>query len=422
MKQKQTIVSCLIVAMALGTAWAVRGKFGHEQGAAWAGAIGSIALILVAKRKDWYDKVFKVALAAAFGWGLGGMISYGLVVGYGRGTDFINVYYGLAMLFVIGGLYGFLGGGLMGLVLVDSKEFKVKWHTLIVEMIAGSLIIYALLINQLGWLMTPPRSELWAACFGAAIALAWYILRHKQRAVIKVAVWASLGAGFGFAFGNFLQVLGTNSDLPFNFWNIMEYSIGFFGGLGMAYGTLTSAWPLVEGEKNKASNLVPMLLLLVFIPFVLWQQSFINKTLDFLIELGGNENTILSFRVLSFVTIAAVAAFMFLRFYNASYTYQSVRTIFFFYIGSYTFLSFLATGILKHPIEQYLYLVNIAAIVFLLPSVNNTFAVQQEQPKKWLAGFGIAMVILAALAMIAINSHEELKGSHVRFDWHSGVE
>jgi hypothetical protein len=47
--------------------------------------------------------------------------------------------------------------------------------------------------------------------------------------------------------------------------------------------------------------------------------------------------------------------------------------------------------------------------------VNNTFAVQQEQPKKWLAGFGIAMVILAALAMIAINSHEELKGSHVRF-------
>ena len=47
MKQKQTIVSCLIVAMALGTAWAVRGKFGHEQGAAWAGAIGSIALILV---------------------------------------------------------------------------------------------------------------------------------------------------------------------------------------------------------------------------------------------------------------------------------------------------------------------------------------------------------------------------------------
>ena len=82
----------MIVAMALGTAWAVRGKFGHEQGAAWAGGIGSLALILVARRKDWYDKVFKVALAAAFGWGLGGMISYGVVVGYGRASDFVNAW------------------------------------------------------------------------------------------------------------------------------------------------------------------------------------------------------------------------------------------------------------------------------------------------------------------------------------------
>jgi hypothetical protein len=415
MKQKQTIVSCLIVAMALGTAWAVRGKFGHEQGAAWAGAVGSLALILVAKRKDWYDKVFKVALAAAFGWGLGGMISYGVVVGYGRADDFINAYYGLAMLFVIGSLYGFLGGGLMGLVLVDSKEFKVKWHTLLAEMLAGALLIYAFLINQLEWLMTPPRSELWAACLGASIALAWYILRNKQQAVMKVAVWSALGAGFGFAFGNFLQVLGTHSGLPFNFWNIMEYSIGFFGGLGMAYGTLTSAWPLVDSEKKKVSNLVPMLLLLVFIPFVLWQQSFTTEKLDFLIDIGGNANTKMSFQIMSLLTIIAMAVFLFLRFYKEVYSYQSVRTIFFVYLGSYTFLSFLLTGILKHPIEQYLYLVNIAAMVLLLPSVNNTFAVQQQQPRKWLAGFGIAMVILAVLAMIAINSHEALKGSHVRF-------
>ena len=104
----------LIVAMSLGTAWAVRGKFGHEQGAAWAGAIGAMSVVLVAKRADWYNKVFKVALAAAIGWGIGGMISYGVVVGYGRGSDFVNVYYGLLMLFVIGALYGFLGGGLFG--------------------------------------------------------------------------------------------------------------------------------------------------------------------------------------------------------------------------------------------------------------------------------------------------------------------
>ncbi len=99
MKNRQTIISSLIVAMTLGTAWAVRGKFGHEQGAAWAGAIGGLAVILVAKRSDWFNKVFKIALAAAFGWGAGGMISYGAVVGYGRSTDFINAWYGLSNAF-----------------------------------------------------------------------------------------------------------------------------------------------------------------------------------------------------------------------------------------------------------------------------------------------------------------------------------
>ena len=172
--------------MAFGTAWAIRGKFGHEQGAAWAGAIGAISVVLVAKRADWYNKVFKIALAAAVGWGLSGMISYGVVVGYGRGTDFINVYYGLMMLFVIGVLYGFLGGGLFALALADSKEFKViLGFPHIAEMVAFALLTYGFLINQLEWLMTPPRSELWAACLGASIALAWYILRHKQQTCIK---------------------------------------------------------------------------------------------------------------------------------------------------------------------------------------------------------------------------------------------
>lgn len=415
MKQKHTILSCLIVAMALGTAWAVRGKFGHEQGAAWAGAIGSIALILVARRNDWYEKIYKVALAAAFGWGMGGMISYGVVVGYGRASDFVNAYYGLVMLFVIGALYGFVGGGLMGLTLTESKDFKIKWHALITEMLAGGLLAYAFLINQLEWLMTPPRSELWAACFGAALALAWYILRNDQRSVMKVAVCSALGAGFGFAFGNFLQVVGSGSGLPFNLWNVMEYSIGFFGGLGMAYGTLTSSWPVVDAQKKKASNLVPMLLLFVFVPFVLWQNSFVSEKLDFLLELGGSGDTILSFQWISLLTIVIMAIIVFSRYYRDSYDYNSARTIFLVYLVAYTFLSFLLTGIFTHPIEQYLYLVNIAAILFLLPSLNDTFDVQQPQPKAWLTGFGVVLVVLAALALIAINSHEVLKGSQVRF-------
>ena len=150
MKNKGQWLSILIVAMSLATAWAIRGQFGHEQGAAWAGAIGGLALILVSNRKDWYNKMVLVALASAIGWGAGGMISYGVVVGYGRADNFINAFYGLSMLFVIGALFGLLGGGLVGLVLDSTKNNRVKWGSLMAEMVAGGLLGYFLL-SRTNW-------------------------------------------------------------------------------------------------------------------------------------------------------------------------------------------------------------------------------------------------------------------------------
>jgi hypothetical protein len=318
MKTNLISVNCLIAALSLGTAWAVRGKFGHEQGAAWAGAVGALAILLLAKRSDWYSKVFNISLATAFGWGVGGIISYGRVVGFGRGTDFVNVYYGLLMLFVIGGLYGFIGGGFFGLALSDSDKYKVKWHSLIIEMTVWALITYGLLINQLEWLMTPPRSELWAACLGMAIALGWYMVRNKQESALRVAIFACLGSGFGFAFGNFLQVLGSVSGIKFNFWNVMEYSIGFFGGLGMAYGTFTSHWPVSEATHKKSENLIPILILMLFIPFVVWQQSFDLEKLQEIFNAIAEENTsipVLFIQLTAIVSIILTAVFIFYTYY-----------------------------------------------------------------------------------------------------------
>ncbi len=415
-KNKQTFISALLVAMALGTAWAIRGKFGHEQGAAWAGAVGAISVIMVAKRTDWYNKVFKIALAAAFGWGLSGMISYGQIVGYGRASDFLNAYYGLLMLFVIGVLYGFLGGGLFGLALADSKAFKVKWASLIAEMLAFALLAYGLLINQLEWLMTPPRSELWAACLGACIALAWHIIRNKQEGVMRVAVWSAIGAGMGFAFGNFLQVLGAGSPLKINFWNVMEYSIGFFGGLGMAYGTLTSSWAQADEQPSKKTNLVPILFTIVFIPFVLWDQSFSAEKLKFLLGLGGTESTVFLFQLLAMISIVICMVVVFMKYYRSIYTYSDVKCIFLLYLGVYMFLSFLLTGIYVHPIEQYLYIVNVAVIFLLLPSVRDNFEVRAESPRKWLIASVGSILFIALFAIVAISSHGVIHGSNLRFE------
>ena len=415
MKNRQTFISVLMVAMAFGTAWAIRGKFGHEQGAAWAGAIGAISVVLVAKRSDWYNRVFKIALAAAVGWGLSGMISYGMVVGYGRASDFLNVYYGLMMLFVIGALYGFLGGGLFALALSESKEFKISWATLLAEMVAFALLTYGLLINQLEWFMTPPRSELWAACLGAAVALAWFIVRHRQQSALKVAVWAAIGGGVGFSFGNFLQVLGAGSSLPFNFWNIMEYSIGFFGGAGMAYGTLTSSWPSHDQIPEKRSNVMPMLILAVFIPFVLWDQSFVTEKLDFILKLGGTAGTIFWFQTLALLSIVLAAAVLFIKFNRAKQDFFTIRAFFIIYLGVYTFLSFLLTGITVHPIEQYLYLINLAIILLVLPSLRDNFKLSHESPIKWISATALCILLIAILAIVALQSHPELRGSQIRF-------
>jgi len=85
------------------------------------------------QRQDWWNKIPVIALLGGLGWAAGGMMSYGLVVGYGRGSDFINVMYGLTMLAVIGGLYGFIGGGFLGLELESTREKNPAWATLLTE-------------------------------------------------------------------------------------------------------------------------------------------------------------------------------------------------------------------------------------------------------------------------------------------------
>jgi len=413
-ENRSITTACLLAALALGTAWAVRGKFGHEQGAAWAGAIGVIGLILVAKRSDWYNRIFEIALAGAFGWGLSGMISYGGVVGYARADDFVNIYYGLTMLFVIGCLYGFLGGGIFALSLSSTREERVPWAVLIAEMVAFALLVYGFLVNQLGWLMTPPRSELWAACLGACIPIAWYAVRTRKRNVLRVAVWSSLGAGWGFAFGNFIQVMANSVGFPMNPWNIMEYSIGFFGGLGMSYATLTAVWPVLEAKAPRSQKL-PALLLLVCIPFLVWDQSFMVKQLKHVLELGGSEMLITVFQGIAAFSVTLVAVIVWSLLKKSTYDYAAVRNIFILYAGDYILLSFLLTGILIHPIEQYLYLLNVGVILMVSVRMQPTFQVRDERTRVWVTAAVCAVFALALLSLIVIGFNTKMMDTVGRF-------
>ncbi|MHA8050829.1 hypothetical protein V7S79_06910 [Aquirufa sp. ROCK-SH2] len=414
------IKAILLVAMSLATAWAVRGQFGHEHGAAWAGSIGSISILLLANRKDWTAKAFRIILAGALGWGIGGVMSYGLVVGYGRGTDFVNVYYGLACLFIIGGLYGFIGGGLFGLALNDSKKNPIPWSTLLVEMVVGALLFYFFIIVQFEFLMTPPRDESWAGVLGLATALTWFLFRTQQWKALRVALFAGLGGGFGFAFGNFLQVLGTVSEIKFNFWNVMEYSLGFFGGIGMAYGTFTSKWE--DSSEEDIPNQWPAILLLtLIIPFIMWQQNFrmdrLSETVGAL-NFSDAEAIVLSLRWDSLFLILAASMYWIYTYSKSNrLEYPTLKQFFIAHFGLYIFLSLLVTSAIlsTYRIEQYLYIVNFGIILFLLKDTQVVFSSKELDWKKYARNLVIVFLIIAALALIASYSHGELKGAHNRF-------
>lgn len=413
----------LIVGISLGTAWAIRGQFGHEQGAAWAGAIGCLSLLLVTKRADWIANVFSIVLAGALGWGIGGIMSYGMVVGYGRASDFVNVYYGLLMLFVIGGLYGFVGGGLLGLSLTNTSKTPVKWTTIIIEMVAFGLVFYFFIIQQFGWLMTPPRSEVWAVCLGIAAALTSNMIQNKHFSALRVAIFSGLGGGFGFAFGNFLHVLGQVSEINFNFWNVMEYSLGFFGGVGMTYGILTSKWETMDIPAKKPIQQMALLMLVFVIPFIVWQQTFeterIVKMLNKL-EISG-ENTIVELiHWLPLALIFIMSAVWFWQFYSidSEIKLNKVYAFFIGHLGLYIIFSWFITGafLSTYRIEQYLYLANLIVIAVLIKSTNPAFYDYGIYPKKWSLNLAGIIIFIAILALIAMGSHGELKGTKKRFD------
>lgn len=425
--KKGLLANLIIVGMSLGTAWAIRGQFGHEQGAAWAGAVGSICILLVAKRADWYAKLFKATLGGAIGWGLGGIMSYGVVVGYGHGSGFVNVYYGFLMLFVIGGLYGFMGGGLFGLVLSDSKKNPVKWPLLVVGMTAGAIITYFFLINQWEWFMTPPRSEIWAACLGMAFFLTWFLIKHGNKSALRVAVFSGLGGGFGFALGNFFQVLGNAFEIPFNFWNVMEYTLGFLGGIGMAYGAFTSEWETTEPVQKRTSNFVPILLVVMFIPLVVWDQSFTMENLgrNYANLLDSGSEALAQFvQYVALGLIVAQTIFILVKYHYSrtdalvAYSEKDVKVFFIGHFGIYLLFSWLITGAIvsTYRIEQYLYLVNFIIVLVMLPGLKPVFEARNIDGRKWARNFGFVLLIMAFLALIAINSHEPKEKEQKRFE------
>jgi len=422
--------SLLIVALTLGLGWAIRGSFGHEWGASWAGAMGAFALVVASSNKNWLKNAPVLAALGAVGWAVGGMSSYGIVIGYCRGTDFINVLYGYAMLAVIGGIYGFIGGGFLGLGLESTERKRPNWLNLISYMVAGAMLTWGLLVFQLEWFMTPPRSELWAAAFGASLALAWYLWSEGYHKSLRIAIYSAFGAGFGFSFGNFIQVIGLTSGTNYNWWNVMEFTLGFLGGLGMAYAVYTSKWE-EEIRFTKRSNSFALVFLFIIIPIVNFNQSFTTENfvkisklqnsfapIDFAnLQIGIGWIIMIAFSTLSFV--------LWKRYHNSEENQKFIRGLFLTNSLYYIFFLIIVNGLIQRGFEignsNTLYL-PMLLLIFILTYYSKGAEVKFvknlgkiEIMKNWKLLLSLFVISLLIITIISINIHGEFAGSHLRF-------
>lgn len=304
----------ILTAISLSIGWGIRGNFGHEIGAMVPGALAGMAIALLAGREDWRRKIAWFGMFGALGWAFGGSMSYGQVIGYTHSGHSLSVLYGFASLFLIGFLWGAIGGAgtalpailtreklseylppLMAVfiawflqdaventLITVSSEYRqdspLYWYDtdwlaaataiaailvlaairrrlcdpsrMILHMAIGWWIGFLVLVPLLGWRMTPPRGDNWAGCVGLTIGLWIWLRRNGLNAALLSSLITAFFGGFGFAFATFLRLFGIRTGWQTNWHSFMEQSYGLINGLGIAAALLILASRLPDDIES----------------------------------------------------------------------------------------------------------------------------------------------------------------------------
>jgi hypothetical protein len=114
--------SVFLIGLSLSIGWGIRGNFGHEYGAAFAGCLAAIAVALLSGREDWRERVPYFAFFGALGWGFGASQSYMQVLSYTESGHAISQWYGYIATFIIGFLWAGLGGAGTAFAAVATRD------------------------------------------------------------------------------------------------------------------------------------------------------------------------------------------------------------------------------------------------------------------------------------------------------------
>jgi hypothetical protein len=184
-------------------------------------------------------------LFGTIGIGYGGEMTYGQTLGFLREGP---IYWGLLGCFVKGGVWGLLGGAVLGVGLTraqyDRKTLLVALVITVVACYVGIKFFNEPKLIYFSNRVDRPRDESWAGLLLAALCFLTY-LRNKgsedlRDIPLRFALWGALGGALGFSGGALWQVYGYNwapEQKWIGWWKMMEFSFGLI--LGSALGWCT---------------------------------------------------------------------------------------------------------------------------------------------------------------------------------------
>jgi len=231
-----------VTAVIMSLGWGLRGYIGGGPfGAMIPGAFVALLLCL------YYGYGPKAtAIAAAFGAvgvGFGGEMTYGQTIGLAR--ESATMAWGLTGLALKGGVWGLLGGAVLGMGLAaDRLDRRRLWVALACFLAAAFVGIAVINEPKLIYFSDPvnkPRDESWAGLLFGTIALLAYLAAKEKRVApiaLRFALYGLVGGVVGFGGGGLFMAYGPASGAPdwMPWWKFMEFTFGFLFGaaLGLA--------------------------------------------------------------------------------------------------------------------------------------------------------------------------------------------
>jgi len=139
----RTVIGILLAGLAMSVGWGIRGDYGHEAGAMIPGALLGLAICLASGRPDWWRRAGIMGLCGAIGWAFGGQISYARITGYTAGSSLLDVSYGYASLFIIGGLWAGIGSAILAMSVTQPLSYVERFARPLVALCLVPLVLYA---------------------------------------------------------------------------------------------------------------------------------------------------------------------------------------------------------------------------------------------------------------------------------------